>query len=76
MIAPQLRVIFTFATTTQAMHAESICRDSRLPGRLIPLPTAVSASCGMCWAAPPAAKAALSEAFAAIPPQGVYLLEI
>jgi hypothetical protein len=35
-----------------------------MPGRLIPLPKAIDAGCGMAWAAPPAQEQALRDFFA------------
>lgn len=40
---------------------ERSCKESGLPGRLIPVPRAITAGCGMCWAAPPEAREALEE---------------
>lgn len=48
----EFRVIITFATTTDAMAMESYCVSHGVPGRLIPVPSAISAGCGMCWSAP------------------------
>ena len=48
----EFRVIVTFSTTTDAMAMESYCRSHDVAGRLIPVPTAISAGCGMCWSAP------------------------
>lgn len=53
--------IVTFRTTTGAMAMEQRCRAFGLPGRLIPVPRAITAGCGMCWAAPPDARDALEE---------------
>lgn len=39
-------VLITFHTTTQAIHFESCCD---IEGRLIPLPSSVSAGCGLAW---------------------------
>ena len=44
--------IVTFRTTTGAMAMEQRCRASGLPGRLIPVPRAITAGCGRCGAAP------------------------
>lgn len=46
------RVIFTFHTTTQAMKMEQCARAQEKEGRLIPVPTQISAGCGMAWMAP------------------------
>lgn len=55
------KCIVTFRTTTGAMAMEHACRQAGLPGRLIPVPRAITAGCGMCWAAPPEARTALEE---------------
>ena len=69
-----LRVIAAFHTTTDALAMEARCQADGVPGRLIPLPTVISAGCGMCWSAPAEAKAAVTEAAAAagIEPAGIY----
>ena len=53
------RFVVTFATTTGAMAMERACRTAGLPGRLIPVPRSITAGCGMCWSAPPSARADL-----------------
>ena len=55
------KCVVTFRTTTGAMAMEQGCREAGLPGRLIPVPRAITAGCGMCWAAPPGAREALEE---------------
>ena len=57
----QEKFIVTFRTATGAMAMERACRAANLPGRLIPVPRAITAGCGMCWAAPPDARDALEE---------------
>lgn len=46
------KCIVTFHTTTAAMEMERLCKQDRIPGRLIPVPRTITAGCGMCWAAP------------------------
>ncbi|MBD5560563.1 MAG: DUF3343 domain-containing protein [Clostridia bacterium] len=72
------RVIITFFQTADAMQMEKVCRDKGIPGRLIPVPPAISAGCGMCWSAPPAARQALEDAMqsAGISCQGICEMEI
>ena len=53
------RCIITFPTPTAAMEMDSACRAAGLPGRLIPVPRAITAGCGLCWAAPPESREAL-----------------
>lgn len=55
------KCVVTFRTTTGAMAMERFCKARGLPGRLIPVPRSITAGCGMCWAAPPAAREALEE---------------
>ena len=55
------KCVVTFRTTTGAMEMERSCGEAGLPGRLIPVPRAITAGCGMCWAAPTGAREALEE---------------
>ena len=55
------KCIVTFRTTTGAMAMERACKAAGVPGRLIPVPRSITAGCGMCWAAPPAAREAVEE---------------
>ena len=54
---PQLRLVITFHTTAEALKTEKLAREQGLEGRLIPVPRSITAGCGMCWAAPPSARA-------------------
>ncbi len=74
----ELCIILTFSTTTQAMAMEAHAMDHDLPGRLIPVPTAIHASCGMCWKAPIAGKPLLlaSVERARLPYEGIFELVI
>ena len=76
MIRKQERVVFTFHTTTDAMAAESLCKD--LGGRMIPVPGEITADCGLAWCAEPGLEKTLTNALntAKIPVQGVYHLMI
>lgn len=69
-----LCMVLTFYTTTDAMAMEAYCAQKGIPGRLIPLPTIISAGCGMCWKAPAQAKEQVREAAkeAGIRPEGEY----
>lgn len=55
------KCIVTFRTTTGAMAMERACGAAAVPGRLIPVPRAITAGCGMCWAAPAGAREAVEE---------------
>lgn len=56
MIKQELKLVITFRTTTQAMAMEKFCKEAGTPGRLIPVPKAITAGCGMAWAAQPEAE--------------------
>lgn len=58
------KLVISFRTTTEAMAMEKICKAQRAPGRLIPLPRAISAGCGLAWAADPAGKEQLMKLMA------------
>ncbi len=58
----KLRLIITFHTTTAAMAFEKHCLAEGLPGRLIPVPTSITAGCGMAWMAEPSDRSLLEEA--------------
>ena len=58
------KVIFTFRTTADAMETERLCRDQGAAGRLIPVPRAISAGCGMAWCAPVEERGSLEALFA------------
>lgn len=78
MIRKQERVVVTFYTTTDAMAMESLCKEERLGGRMIPVPGEITADCGLAWCAEPQLEEVLRAALTAakIPVQGVYRLMI
>ena len=69
-----LRAVVAFRTTTDALAMEAYCGAHGVPGRLIPLPTIISAGCGMCWSAPAEAQADVVGAakVAGIETDGIY----
>ena len=46
-------LVIAFETTSQALAAEALFTSSGLPGRVIPLPSCISAGCGLAWKAEP-----------------------
>ena len=70
----EFRVIVTFSTTTDAMAMESYCLSHDVAGRLIPVPSAISAGCGMCWSAPSSRRESVCSAVkeAQLHCEGVY----
>ena len=47
----ELKIVVTFHTTADAMAMEKVCKERGVPGRLIPVPRAISAGCGLSWCA-------------------------
>lgn len=47
----ELKLIVTFHTTADAMAMEKACKERGVPGRIIPVPRAISAGCGLSWCA-------------------------
>lgn len=45
----ELKLVVTFHTTADAMAMEKACKEQDAPGRLIPVPRAISAGCGLSW---------------------------
>jgi len=43
--------IFTFYSTHFALKLDSACKKENIPGKLIPVPRAISASCGTAFRA-------------------------
>lgn len=44
-------LVIAFSSTEQALAAEALFTNSGLPGRMIPIPSQVSAGCGLAWKA-------------------------
>ncbi len=44
--------VISFASTEHAMKMEEYCKAENMPGRIIPTPRAISASCGLAWKCP------------------------
>lgn len=65
-------IVVAFARTLDAFAFEDAARERGVPGRLIPLPTGIAATCGLAWKLP------VGEAVSALGPvgqcrrQGVY----
>lgn len=51
MIKKEMKLVITFHTTTAAMAMEQACKAANADGRLIPVPRAISAGCGLAWCA-------------------------
>ena len=51
MRTKELKLVVTFHTTADAMAMEKACKEYQVPGRIIPVPRAISAGCGLSWCA-------------------------
>ena len=49
----KLQCILSFKNTVDALEMEQIGQRRGLPGRLIPLPSVISAGCGLAWTTEP-----------------------
>ncbi|MBQ2651197.1 MAG: DUF3343 domain-containing protein [Clostridia bacterium] len=61
MKAKEPTLIVTFANTPDAIAMETFCKQNDLPGRLIPIPGALKAGCGLAWKAPADQEALFTE---------------
>ena len=52
-------LVIAFSSTEQALAAEALFTNSGLPGRMIPIPSQISAGCGLAWKAEPEQRQAL-----------------
>lgn len=59
------KTVAVFATTSDAMAVEARAREAGFPGRMIPVPSAVSAGCGLAWCVEAGERAQLEQALAA-----------
>lgn len=56
------KLVVTFHTTADAMAMEQVCQEQNVPGRLIPVPRAISAGCGLAWCTDLTCEAVLKKA--------------
>lgn len=54
-------LLISFRTAAEAMAMETACREAGVPGRLIPVPSFVTAGCSFGWKAPEAAEREVME---------------
>lgn len=56
------KAVVTFASTSDAMAVEAASRETGFPGRMIPIPSEISAGCGLAWCVPAEERRALLDA--------------
>lgn len=54
-------LVITFASTTRAMKMEACCKEAGAPGRIIPVPSEITAGCGLAWSAKPEDREVLNQ---------------
>jgi hypothetical protein len=57
----ELQCVVTFQTTTEAMAFEEAAKEAGLSGRIIPVPRAITAGCGLAWRENPRCRALLEK---------------
>ena len=60
----ELKLVVTFHTTADAMAMEKASKEQKVPGRIIPVPRAISAGCGLAWCAPLSAREEIKQMMA------------
>ena len=70
------QLIITFSSTVQAMAMERSAQKAGLPGRLIPVPTSITAGCGLAYKAPPEAREDLEQLMKAEGVQAERVVEL
>jgi hypothetical protein len=61
MSSDKVSLIFTFYSSHYALKLESACRKEKIPGKLIPVPRALSSSCGTAFQGEVADREAIEE---------------
>lgn len=74
MIKRQEKLVITFFTTTAAMAMETVCKANGVDGRIIPVPSSITADCGLAWCAKNESEKELLDLMVhnKITPQGIY----
>nr|WP_294525489.1 DUF3343 domain-containing protein [uncultured Blautia sp.] len=74
MISRELRLVITFSSTTDALTMEQSCKENQIPGRLIPVPRIISASCGLAWSTDVTEEKVIQDLLTHIQvkPEGIY----
>lgn len=68
------QLVVAFASSTDALRAEELCRAQNLEGRLIPLPPDIQADCGLAWRTPLSLREKTERALAGhIVPEGCWI---
>ncbi len=74
MLEKSEKLVAAFNSTHDALLCETLCREAGVSGRLVPIPTDITADCGLCFMMPPEEKESFQMAIAGkLTPSGYYL---
>ena len=74
MLEKSEKLVAAFGSTHDALLCEQLCKGAGVPGRLIPIPTDITADCGLCFMMPPDEKDNFQAAIdGRLTPSGYYL---
>jgi len=73
-----LKTVVTFSTMADAMQMESEAAEKGFPGRIIPVPSEISAGCGLAWRVDERERQALLNAIRifTLPYEGIFEIEM
>lgn len=72
----ELQLVIAFESTASALTFESAATNSGLSGRLIPVPTTITAGCGLAWRESPANRAQAEQLLRTLSIQDATLYEL
>lgn len=58
--------VVTFDNTADAMAVQAAADEGKAPGRMIPVPSEISAGCGLAWSVPADERQALEQALTSL----------
>ena len=64
MAGGETNCVVTFSTTSDAMAVQAASLAGTVPGRMVPVPSSISAGCGLAWSVPAAQRDELLAALA------------
>lgn len=72
----ELQLVIAFESTASALTFESAAANSGLSGRLIPVPTTITAGCGLAWRESPTNRAQAEQLLRTLSIQDATLYEL
>lgn len=72
----ELQLVVAFDSTAAALAFEAAAGNTELTGRLIPVPTSITAGCGLAWREAPAHRPAVEQLLTELSIQDATLYEL